>query len=71
MTSKRAQDELDHTDKRKKKKKKNCEELAKLCPDVEDESVKRAVKEAWGRGTHWSQGQDENTTKNNEENLYM
>ncbi|XP_004067239.1 prolyl 3-hydroxylase OGFOD1 [Oryzias latipes] len=55
MTSKRAQEELDHTDKRKKKKK-NCEELPELCPDVQDESLKRAMKEAWGCGTHWSQG---------------
>uniref|UniRef100_A0A1A8PCS6 Prolyl 3-hydroxylase OGFOD1 n=2 Tax=Nothobranchius rachovii TaxID=451742 RepID=A0A1A8PCS6_9TELE len=54
MPSKRAQGESGAADKRKKKK--SCEETAELCPDVEDEQVKKAVKEAWVRRTHYSQG---------------
>uniref|UniRef100_A0A1A7XPX2 Prolyl 3-hydroxylase OGFOD1 n=1 Tax=Iconisemion striatum TaxID=60296 RepID=A0A1A7XPX2_9TELE len=54
MTSKRAQEESGTADKRKKKK--SCEETVELCPGVEDEQVKGALKEAWVRRTHYSQG---------------
>lgn len=53
MASKRRPDE---TDKSKKKKKKNCDEAAQLSSVVEDEQVKRAVREAWDRKTYFSQG---------------
>lgn len=53
MASKRRQDERDKTE---KKKKKNCDVAAPLCSVVEDEQVKRAVKEAWSQKTHYSQG---------------
>nr|XP_020460866.1 prolyl 3-hydroxylase OGFOD1 [Monopterus albus] len=54
MASKRPQDDRSTTE--KKKKKKNCDETAKLCSCIEDEQVTRAVKEAWSRRTHYSQG---------------
>jgi len=57
MASKRAQNESGNADKRKKKNKKSCEESAQLCPGVDDEQVTRAVKEAWSRRTHYSEGQ--------------
>ncbi|CAG5855434.1 unnamed protein product [Menidia menidia] len=56
MTSKRAQNECNNTDEFKKKKRKSCEQSAQLCPGVEDEQVKTAVKEAWNRRTHYSKG---------------
>ncbi|XP_072236590.1 prolyl 3-hydroxylase OGFOD1 [Leuresthes tenuis] len=56
MASKRAQNESGNADKRKKKNKKSCEESAQLCPGVDDEQVTRAVKEAWSRRTHYSEG---------------
>ncbi|XP_070760025.1 prolyl 3-hydroxylase OGFOD1 isoform X2 [Enoplosus armatus] len=55
MASKRRPGESERTEK-KKKKKKSCEETAELCSVVEDEQVKRAVKEAWSQMTHYSQG---------------
>ncbi|KAM6943507.1 prolyl 3-hydroxylase OGFOD1 [Xenentodon cancila] len=55
MSAKRTVDERDKTDK-KKKKKKSCDVEAELCSGVEDEQVKRAVKEAWRRGSPCSQG---------------
>ncbi|XP_041841802.1 prolyl 3-hydroxylase OGFOD1 [Melanotaenia boesemani] len=55
MASKRAQGEFDNTEKRKRKKKRS-EETAELCADVEDEHVKRAMKEAWSSRTHYSHG---------------
>ncbi|XP_029986912.1 prolyl 3-hydroxylase OGFOD1 [Sphaeramia orbicularis] len=54
MASKRPQEECKNTE--KKKKKKSCEKTAGLCSVVEDEQVKRAVKEAWGRRSHYRQG---------------
>ncbi|XP_044050923.1 prolyl 3-hydroxylase OGFOD1 [Siniperca chuatsi] len=54
MASKRRPVESEKTE--KKKKKKICEETAELCCVVEDEQVKRAVKEAWSQRTHYSQG---------------
>ncbi|XP_061566613.1 prolyl 3-hydroxylase OGFOD1 [Cololabis saira] len=56
MSSKRASDERDNTDKKKKKKKSSCEVKAELCAGVGDEQVKRTVQEAWSRGTPCSQG---------------
>lgn len=55
MASKRRQDESNKTE--TKRKKKTCEETAELCSGVEDEQVKRAVREAWSRRTQYSQGQ--------------
>lgn len=54
MASKRRHGEKGRTE---KKKTKSCEEAAELCSVVEDEQVKKAVKEAWGQKTHYSQGQ--------------
>ncbi|XP_047437253.1 prolyl 3-hydroxylase OGFOD1 [Mugil cephalus] len=57
MASKRAQTESSNTDKKKKKKKeKGCEETAEICSAVEEEQVKRAVKEAWSSRTQYSLG---------------
>lgn len=55
MASKRRQGDGDKTVK-KKKKQKSCEEKAQLCPLVEDEQLKRAVREAWSQKSHYSQG---------------
>ena len=60
MASKRRQDESEKTE--KKKKKKSCEETAELCSVVEDEQVKRAVKEAWSHKTPYSHGQYRETS---------
>lgn len=54
MASKRRQGESEKTE--KKKKKKSCEETAELSSVVEDEQLKRAVKEAWSQGTQYRQG---------------
>ncbi|XP_037552052.1 prolyl 3-hydroxylase OGFOD1 [Nematolebias whitei] len=54
MTSKRAQGDCRTTGKRKRPK--SCVETPELGVDVGDEQLKRAVKEAWSRGTHYSQG---------------
>lgn len=56
MASKRAQAASSATDK-KKKKKKSCEETAEICSVVEEEQVKRTVKEAWSSRTQYSQGE--------------
>lgn len=53
MASKRPQGDSERTE---KKKKKNCEETAELCSVVDDEQVKRAVREAWSQKTHYSHG---------------
>lgn len=53
MASKRRQGDSDKTE---KKKQKSCEEKADLCPLVEDEQLKRAVREAWSQKSHYSQG---------------
>ncbi|XP_035508014.1 prolyl 3-hydroxylase OGFOD1 [Morone saxatilis] len=54
MASKRRPDESRDTE--KKKKKKNCVETAELTSVVEDEQVRRAVREAWSQRTHYNQG---------------
>ncbi|XP_022599502.1 prolyl 3-hydroxylase OGFOD1 [Seriola dumerili] len=54
MASKRRQDEVGKSDKKKKQKK--SEETAELGSAVEDDQVKSAVKEAWSRRTHCSLG---------------
>lgn len=53
MASKRPQDECGSIEKKKKK----CEETVVRCSVVEDEQVKRAVKEAWSQRSHYKQGQ--------------
>ncbi|KAM3626267.1 uncharacterized protein V6R79_026041 [Siganus canaliculatus] len=53
MASKRRQTESNKTEKRKKK---TCEETAELCSVLDDEQVKKAVKEAWTQKTHYNQG---------------
>lgn len=55
MAPKRRYGEKGETE--KKKKTKSCEEAAELCSVVEDEQVKKAVREAWGQKTHYNQGQ--------------
>ncbi|XP_047218342.1 prolyl 3-hydroxylase OGFOD1 [Girardinichthys multiradiatus] len=58
MSSKRAQNESGDTDMKKKKKKRSSSsvETVELCGAVEEEEVKRAVKEAWSNKTHYSKG---------------
>ncbi|KAM3877385.1 prolyl 3-hydroxylase OGFOD1 [Diretmus argenteus] len=54
MSSKRQQEDSDSTDKKKRRKKR--EEIAELSSVVDDEEVKRAVKEAWSQRTQYSHG---------------
>ncbi|XP_014835935.1 PREDICTED: prolyl 3-hydroxylase OGFOD1 [Poecilia mexicana] len=54
MSCKRAQNESGDSD--KKKKKRSSVETVDLCGSVEEEEVKRAVKEAWSNRTHYSKG---------------
>ncbi|XP_031170197.1 prolyl 3-hydroxylase OGFOD1 isoform X2 [Sander lucioperca] len=56
MASKRQPDESVKTDKKKKKKKTTCEETAELCSVVEDEQVKKTVREAWSQRSPCRQG---------------
>uniref|UniRef100_A0A3Q4BLW6 Prolyl 4-hydroxylase alpha subunit domain-containing protein n=1 Tax=Mola mola TaxID=94237 RepID=A0A3Q4BLW6_MOLML len=51
MASKRRRGD---SEKAEKKKRKSCEEAAALCSAVEDERVRRAVKEAWSRRSHYN-----------------
>ncbi|CAL8359596.1 unnamed protein product [Gadus morhua 'NCC'] len=52
MSSKRLQEHSDNPEKRKRIKKR--EEVAQLSVVVDDEEVKKAVKEAWAQGVHYS-----------------
>ncbi|XP_034536831.1 prolyl 3-hydroxylase OGFOD1 [Notolabrus celidotus] len=54
MASKRLSEECSKTE--KKKKKKTCMETAELCAGLEEEQVKRSMKEAWSQRNHYSQG---------------
>ncbi|CAB1339382.1 unnamed protein product [Coregonus sp. 'balchen'] len=54
MNCKRQRDDSDNTEKRKKRKKR--EEIAALSPLLEDEDVKRGVKEAWSQRAQYSHG---------------
>ncbi|XP_074522545.1 prolyl 3-hydroxylase OGFOD1 [Halichoeres trimaculatus] len=54
MASKRSSQECGKTE--KKRKKKTCEETAELCVTLEEEQVKKSMKEAWSQKTHYSQG---------------
>ncbi|XP_057701671.1 prolyl 3-hydroxylase OGFOD1 [Corythoichthys intestinalis] len=55
MASKRTQGDCIKSNK-KKKKENNCEETAELCCVVQDENVKRAVKEAWSQKSNYTHG---------------
>ena len=55
MSSKRSQEHSDNPEKRKRIKKR--EEVAQLSVVVDDEEVKKAVKEAWAQGVHYSHGE--------------
>ncbi|XP_071381307.1 prolyl 3-hydroxylase OGFOD1 isoform X1 [Centroberyx affinis] len=52
MSAKRQQEECGNTDKRKRRKKR--EEIAEVSSVVDDEEVKRAVREAWTRRAHYT-----------------
>ncbi|XP_003970033.2 prolyl 3-hydroxylase OGFOD1 [Takifugu rubripes] len=53
MASKRRQSENGKNEKRKKK---SCEETAQLCSIIDDEQVKKAVKEAWDQKRSYTHG---------------
>lgn len=53
MASKRRQGVRDVSE---KKKKKSCDETAELCSLLQDEQLKKDLKEAWNSKSHYSQG---------------
>lgn len=53
MASKRRQGVRDGTE---KKKKKSCDETAELCSLLQDEQMKKDLKEAWRLKSHYSKG---------------
>ena len=54
MNSKRHQNDSNNSEERKKKKKR--EETAELSPVIDNEEVKKAVKEAWAQRAQYSHG---------------